>query len=686
MEDEVKYPVPVDPAFPFKRVEIYPKQKLGKGAYGFVCKGKCDKLQCAAKLLHSVFLTFNQDSGVQTIIRKFTEECRLLSTINHPCIVQFLGVARIDEQPILLTELMDESLLKFIEKSHSKHVPISLYTEVNIIHDIAVALSYLHSRNILHRDLSSNNVLLLLNAGCKAKISDFGVSKLYDLEAEFGLQSKYLTKCPGTPMFMSPEAIKENPQYSDKLDVFSLGVICIHLLSKKHPDPSPMTRPEIDSRGRDILVPVLEHERRQENIKLIDSSHPLRSLALKMISDNPSNRPTADDVCDSVEKIKTLESYLVSMQRSSCEEELKRELENCYSEIKLLKEKVTEGLANQEDSSSEEVKRLQNENLQLKEEIEKLRKANDDSVSHMPRRSFSTGPFDWTTKSIGTPCHFQLGSAVSLNRKAYFSRPFSNIVHVYDTNCYTWSTLPGCPMEEFTLTTFKGKLLAVGGVLNTCTKSVYRFDDGSSLVKWNKDAIPPMFCARILPAVATSDKFIFVAGGSDQKNSPLNQVEIYDDSKSQWFCAFSLPNSLASPIAIISDDNVFVIGGSTSEGPSSYIYQASLSHLYQWSSRLVTPVSMRVPWQQIHSPVVSPTAVTIGNHLFLLGGVMGDESGYPEYSSHVFKYNSLKRNFSISIMPHARGSCLATVFCSNKVVILGGCGTNSIDIGTYVEY
>ena len=280
-----------------------------RGSFGFVCKAKCDKLRCAAKLLHDVFFSFEiSDPERDEIIRKFNEECKLYSTINHPCIVQFLGAAILEERPVFLMELMDESLMSFIARSTDFHAPVGFHVEVDITHDVAMGLSYLHSRNIYHRDLSSNNILL--SKGHKAKISDFGVSKLLDTEGSFtGLHSRNLTRSPGTPYFMPPEANEDRPRYSDKLDVFSLGVICIHLLSKIPPQPTARLISEIDSRGREIFIPVSEMEHRQFEISKISPNHKLLSIAIYMINDKPDDRPSANEVCDRMEEVKLLKEY-----------------------------------------------------------------------------------------------------------------------------------------------------------------------------------------------------------------------------------------------------------------------------------------------------------------------------------------------------------------------------------------
>ena len=208
--------------FRYQRVQLLKTEELGVGSYGAVCKAMCDDLLCAAKILHRTLFQFTAP-GATSAMQKFEQECRLLRAIKHPHIVQYLGTYHDPESrlPVLLMELMDECLTQFLKRSHK---PIPYHTEVNFCHDIAQALSYLHSNGIVHRDLSSNNVLLI--AGSRAKVTDFGMVKLYDVNRSTAHLTP-LTLCPGTMVYMSPEALAEPPMYTDKLDSFSLGVLSI---------------------------------------------------------------------------------------------------------------------------------------------------------------------------------------------------------------------------------------------------------------------------------------------------------------------------------------------------------------------------------------------------------------------------------------------------------------------------
>ena len=301
--------------FRYQRVELLKTESLGIGSYGAVCKAMCDDLPCAAKILHPALFQFTAP-GPTSVMRKFEQECRLLSAIKHPHIVQYLGTYLDPESrlPVLLMELMDESLTRFLECSNES---LSYHTEVNFCHDIALALSYLHSNGIVHRDLSSNNVLLI--AGSRAKVTDFGMVKLYDMNRSTAHFTP-LTLCPGTTVYMSPEALREQPVYTDKLDSFSLGVLCVQIMTRQFPNPGDrfqamvISDPRIPS-GR-VQVEVSEIKRRRSHIDLIDPAHPLLPVALDCLKDTDRERPSCHELCGRMSTLKASPKYTESVQQS----------------------------------------------------------------------------------------------------------------------------------------------------------------------------------------------------------------------------------------------------------------------------------------------------------------------------------------------------------------------------------
>ena len=298
--------------FRYQKVTLLKTEPLGTGSYGAVYKAMCDDLLCAAKILHPTLFQSN-DPGAMTIMNQFKQECSVLSGIRHPSIVQYLGLYQDPETklPVLLMELMDDNLTRFLERFEE---PLPYHIQVNTCHDIALALAYLHSNEIIHRDLSSNNVLMT-GAGNRAKVTDFGMAKLFNINRA---TMTPLTICPGTPVYMSPEALDDPPVYTKKLDTFSFGVLGVQIMTRQFPDPGPRTKKVQDPRDpkRRLQEVVPETERRKSHIDLIDPTHTLLPIATDCLSYSQEDRPSSQDLCNSLAALKQLPQYRDSVQQA----------------------------------------------------------------------------------------------------------------------------------------------------------------------------------------------------------------------------------------------------------------------------------------------------------------------------------------------------------------------------------
>ena len=352
--------------FCYQRVQLLKTEELGVGSYGAVCKAMCDDLPCAAKILHRTLFQFTAP-GATSAMRKFEQECRLLSAIKHPHIVQYLGTYHDLESrlPVLLMELMDESLTRFLERSRE---PIPYHTEVNLCHDIALALSYLHSNGIVHRDLSSNNVLLI--AGSRAKVTDFAMVKLYNVNRSTAHLTP-LTLCPGTTVYMSPEALREQPVYTDKLDSFSLGVLCVQIMTRQFPDPSNRVTEVEDSRYPTgiIEVRVPEMERRRSHIDLIDPAHPLLPVALDCLKDRDKERPSCHELCGCMSTLKASPKYTESVQQSQVNTKPIQSANRESREREIQQSQQIQDLQQQLHTQSDQLREKEQENQQQQQQI-----------------------------------------------------------------------------------------------------------------------------------------------------------------------------------------------------------------------------------------------------------------------------------------------------------------------------
>ena len=261
-------------------------QELGHGSYATVRELEYMELKCAGKKIHELLL---KQGGASYTVRRFEEECHLLSQVRHPNVVQFLGVHF--QQGVLAPILVMEFLPTNLTSSIEQYGILPKEINYSILHDVALGLHYLHSQTppIIHRDLSSNNVLLTPNM--TAKISDLGVARILNLTP---LQVSRMTQTPGTPAYMPPEVMIANPKYNTSIDEFSYGILMIHMFSGRWPEPQVgqnRTEP-----GR--LIPVTEAERREVFLRAIGNDHPLMDLILKCIDNHPQTRAHASEIVE----------------------------------------------------------------------------------------------------------------------------------------------------------------------------------------------------------------------------------------------------------------------------------------------------------------------------------------------------------------------------------------------------
>ena len=267
-------------------------RELGHGSYATVLELEYMGLKCAGKKIYEVLL---KQGDTSYYARRFEKECSLLSQVRHPNIVQFLGVyfEQGVQAPILVMEFLPTNLTSCIEQYRILPKEISY----SILHDVALGLCYLHSQTppIIHRDLSSNNVLLTPNT--MAKISDLGVARIFNKLTP--LQVSRMTGTPGTPAFMPPEVMVANPKYDTRVDEFSYGIMMIHIFSGQWPEPQ-VGQTRIEG-GK--LIPVTEAERREKFFEAIEDAHPLMDLIHMCINNDPQLRPHAGEIIRQVSRV-----------------------------------------------------------------------------------------------------------------------------------------------------------------------------------------------------------------------------------------------------------------------------------------------------------------------------------------------------------------------------------------------
>lgn len=166
-------------------------------------------------------------------VRELCTEASVLKTLNHPNIVQFYELSQDDKFFHSVMELCKggELYALVLEKAHQKKRSKKHFLEseiATILQQVLDAVAYCHSKNIMHRDLKLENIVLCdkKSTSLKVKLIDFGLAtRIFDGEI--------LTQAVGTNYYVAPEVLRHN--YSTKADVWSVGVIAYALFSSEPP-------------------------------------------------------------------------------------------------------------------------------------------------------------------------------------------------------------------------------------------------------------------------------------------------------------------------------------------------------------------------------------------------------------------------------------------------------------------
>ena len=728
-----------DKTISFKTITLYKEQTLGIGAYGAVCKAQCDDLLCAAKIIHQ---TLFDPTALHQIaphrehrlpIRRFQLECEFLSTVRHPNIVQYLGTHQdpYTGLPVLLMELMDDSLTHFVESSTQ---PIPYHIQVNICHDITLALSFLHSNDIVHRDLSSNNVLLIGNI--ITKLTDFGMARLGDLNLHATRFTN--TMCPGTDVYMPPEAVQDKPVYTEKIDCFSFGVIIVQTLTREFPKPGDrqmtIDDPRYPQGALKLCVP--EMERRQNHISQVDPNHPLLPIAVNCLKDRDVERPSAQQLCERVAALKETSKYkavrereyeeIQSLQQNlekknhvidqkeqqlrQCREELtqqiqqlerdKQELERERNQViqeKGVKERQLGRVNQQLEESERLIADFGKRNAELEEQLSVRNKTQEQNARYNARAvNIANIMLRWREgeKALCKMCRYC--DAVIDNSIVYCGNHGDHNIYAYHIPSSNWSTIPDCPHRDaFAIVVIDGVLTTVGGYGHDAksTNKLFSLTGDGSPKKWT-EKFPPMPTKRNSVAALCTGTALIVAGGCKKDYfQKLKIVEVMNTETQQWHTAADLPIPLAESSLILCGDLVYLLGGVKKRYDGTYsVYSCLLNSLLlsdgstSLRGRLVSTLTRSNRgsiWNRVADlPVVLSTGVTLHGQLLAIGGSNSDNK--PTTAVHMYQPtdNSWK---VISHMTSPRYWCLAAVLPDNQLVVVGG-GTTDNNTCDSVEF
>jgi len=212
------------------------RAELGEGGFGTVYRAldQTLKREVALKILKS---SINPDGDDYD---RFLRESKYLGRLSHPNIVQVFAIELLNNTtPFIVMEFVPGLSLKgFLNEKNGR---LTFDESQSIFAQICAALAHAHGQNIVHRDLSSANVLLVDPAGkLLVKMIDFGLSKVVSDPASTAagdLPTRALTRVGaliGNPLYMSPEACRGEPiDFSS--DIYSLGCLLYEMITGAPP-------------------------------------------------------------------------------------------------------------------------------------------------------------------------------------------------------------------------------------------------------------------------------------------------------------------------------------------------------------------------------------------------------------------------------------------------------------------
>lgn len=242
-------------------------KKLGQGGFGAVYQATWRHDDVAVKQLLSQKLS-------DDTLEEFKTEAHVMARLRSSSIVQFYGYCESPHYCLVMEYMPKGSLYNVLHSNQTLDWPV----RYQMATDIARGVAFLHQENILHRDIKSLNVLL--NNQLQAKLTDFGLSKIKK-------ESQTTTKgSVGTVAWMAPELFERKGKYTQKSDIYSMGITFWEIAARKIPFE--------DAESQAVIPNWVTKGERPDEVE--DCPKKFASLIKFCWASDSSKRPSADKV------------------------------------------------------------------------------------------------------------------------------------------------------------------------------------------------------------------------------------------------------------------------------------------------------------------------------------------------------------------------------------------------------
>jgi serine/threonine protein kinase len=251
---------------------------IGHGGFGVVYQAHHTVLN--RKVAVKIMRTGLEGTEDSTVATRFLREARALSQLEHPNIARIYTFGHTEGQPYIVLEYLEGKTLTDVLKAEG---PLSLERTKSMFSAIAGAVSEIHAHKLIHRDLSSNNCMILTNddGSETVKVFDFGLVK--DIGVSDGQKLTKTREVCGTLQYMSPEGCSGKP-LDERSDVYSLGCLLYQMFGGKPPFSEPDLVALMWKQAHEIPAPV--YITRHDNI-----AYPELERAIeKSLAKHPNDR------------------------------------------------------------------------------------------------------------------------------------------------------------------------------------------------------------------------------------------------------------------------------------------------------------------------------------------------------------------------------------------------------------
>ena len=207
----------------------------GSGSFGSVYSCEKDGITYAIKIFNYSYVFSEFSKGTDN---RITREIKALKSVNHPNVVSYVDDGEFVDNGVKYLYVIMDYVDGVDLSQYIKTYNTDFKKAISIFISILQGVDAIHKQHIVHRDLKPANIYITQNGD--VKILDFGLSKLIDFTSITSTGAEI-----GSPLYMSPEQVKDGKNIDYRSDYYALGVILFELLSKNTPYGKVQSRAEL---------------------------------------------------------------------------------------------------------------------------------------------------------------------------------------------------------------------------------------------------------------------------------------------------------------------------------------------------------------------------------------------------------------------------------------------------------